>query len=73
MKNSAISGSTAAATSMTGLAQVIDMIPDNIGKVACLFGILVSGCVIAVQIYTIKKARLEIKRIEVELKKASIF
>ena len=63
MKNSLIGGSTAAATGGLGLAQIIEMIPDNIGKLACLIGIIASIFVIRTQYSIIRKTELEIKKL----------
>lgn len=69
MRNGLPSGIAGTATSMTGIAHMIEMIPDNIGRLACLIGIFVSLCVIIAQIYNIKKTRLETKKLEIEIEK----
>ena len=50
MKNAIVGGGTAAVTTTTGLAKLLNWIPDDIGKLACLVGILASFGVIVAQI-----------------------
>jgi hypothetical protein len=75
MKNAAIGGGTAATTGAVGLAKMTEMIPDDIGKIACLVGIMASTMVIIAQSIKIwldvkwaKKADLEIEKINSEMK-----
>lgn len=49
---------TATATSGTGLATILDLIPDEIGKLASLVGVILSLMLIYVHI---RKLRIEMK------------
>lgn len=56
---------TAAATTATGFASIIDLIPDNIGKLAALAGVVLTCVLIYVHL---KKGALERRKLELELK-----
>lgn len=59
-----VAGATAAATTGTGLATILEMIPNDIGKLATLVGIILS----VVLIYTHwRKGRIEYKKIQLEI------
>lgn len=59
-----VAGATAAATTGTGLATILEMIPNDIGKLATLVGIILS----IVLIYTHwRKGRIEYKKIQLEI------
>lgn len=66
---------TAAATISTGTASWLDLIPDNIGKLATLLGIILTSILIATHTYKLKRDRdLHIKKmqlLEIELVKAA--
>lgn len=61
MKNSLTGGAVAAGTGTTGLVQMMNWIPDDIGKLACLVSIIVS---IVIIVSTVSKTRLQAKEKE---------
>lgn len=67
MKNSLIGGGTAAVTTGTGLTQLLSLIPDDIGKLACLVGILASFGVILAQASNIWLTIKSAKKLEMEI------
>lgn len=59
-----VAGVVSAATTTTGLSTVFELIPDDIGKLATVIGIILS----AVLIYThLKKHRVEVRKLELEI------
>lgn len=48
---------TAAATISTGTASWLDLIPDNIGKLATLLGIILTAILIVTHTYKLKRDR----------------
>ena len=73
MKDKLINGGITATTGATGLVGMINMIPDNITKVACLVGIVGTCAVIMSTVikcmYDSKKSALEIEKLRLEIKK----
>lgn len=57
----------AASTISSGAMSMLDLIPDNIGKLATLIGIILSVVLILVHLGNIKKLRLEAKKLELEI------
>ena len=49
------------ATTSTGLGTVLEWIPDSIGKLATLIGIILSVILIRVHLASLKKVNLEIE------------
>lgn len=49
----------AVATTGTGLGTILDLIPDDIGKLATVIGILLSLVLIYVHVQTLKKISME--------------
>jgi hypothetical protein len=63
-ENTRVAGSVAAATTGTGLGTILDLIPENIGKLATLIGIVLS----LVLIYTHwRKGRIEYEKTRLEI------
>ena len=54
----------AVATTGTGLGTILNLIPDDIGKLATVIGILLSLVLIYVHIQTAKKISMEIRLLE---------
>lgn len=75
MKNSLIGGSTAAITGATGLAKMTQMIPDDIGKLACMVGIVASLVVIVTSsirtwvLYKMSEFERDMRKKEMDIKK----
>jgi len=71
VENTKIAVTTASGTAVTGLGSILDLIPDEIGKLASVVGIVLS----VVLIYTHwRKGRADVEktRLEVELLKRQI-
>ena len=54
------------ATAGTGLGSVLDLIPDDIGKLAVLVGIVLSSLLIYSHSLTVRKQRIELRRLQAE-------
>ena len=63
--NAKVAGIVASSTMGTGVGTILDLIPDDIGKLATLIGIILSS----VLIYTHwRKGRIEYKKTQLEIK-----
>lgn len=63
--NAKVAGVVASSTMGTGIGTILDLIPDDIGKLATLVGIILSS----VLIYTHwRKGRIEYKKTQLEIK-----
>ncbi len=60
-----VAATVAGGTVVSGITQVLDLIPDNIGKLATLIGIILSSVLIYIHI---RRARLERAILEKKLK-----
>ena len=69
MKDGLIGGGIATVTTGTGLNQILEVIPSDIGKLACLFGILASSGVITHQAVSIWLAVKRAKKLDIEIEK----
>jgi len=67
MKDGLIGGGIATVTTGTGLNQVLEIIPSDIGKLACLFGILASSGVITHQAVSIWLSLKSAKKLDLEI------
>jgi len=64
LQNAKIAGGVAAATTGTGLGTILDLIPDDIGKLATLVGAILA----AVLIYThLRRMQLDRRKILLEI------
>ena len=61
-----VAGAVSAATAATGVGTWIDWIPDEIGKLATLVGILLSLLLIYSHSITVRKSRIELRRMLAE-------
>jgi hypothetical protein len=61
-----LAATVSAATTSTGMATVLEWIPDDIGKLATLVGIVLSLLLIYSHSLTIRKSRIELRRMEAE-------
>lgn len=59
--NPKVAAGVAAMTTGTGAGTVLDWIPDDIGKLAVIVGIMVSIMILRVQRVTLKKEQLELQ------------
>jgi len=50
-----------AATAGTGVAKILDLIPEDIGKLAVVVSIVLSSIIIYVQLQNVRKTKLEIE------------
>lgn len=56
-----IAASVSAVTTGTGAGTILEYIPDDIGKLATLIGIILSVILIRVHLVSLKKAQIELK------------
>lgn len=61
-----IAAAVTTATAGTGLGSVLDLIPDDIGKLAVLVGIVLSSLLIYSHSLTVRKQRIELRRLQAE-------
>ena len=66
MKDTLTGGAVSAGTTGTGLAQLLGVIPDDIGKIAVLLAILVSSANLWYVIRKSQKQEIEITRMKKE-------
>lgn len=54
------------ATAGTGMGTILDLIPDDIGKLAVLVGIVLSSLLIYSHSLTVRVTRIELRRLQAE-------
>lgn len=66
LENTKVAATVATGTTASGVSSLLDIIPDDIGKLATLVGIALSMVLIY---FHIRKGRLEKKKLELEIRK----
>lgn len=61
-----VGAAVSAATAGTGVGTILDMIPDDIGKLATLVGIMLSALLIYSHSLTVRSERIKLRRLEAE-------
>lgn len=69
--NPKVAGLVGTATTGTGMGTIFDIIPDDIGKLATVVGIILSCILIRTHWTNMKKANLELEMLREEKKKRS--
>lgn len=59
LTNSKIAATVGATTATSGMGTILDLIPDNIGKLGTLVGIILSMVLIASHLMVVRKTLLE--------------
>ncbi len=70
--NPKIAAGVASVTTGTGAGTIFDLIPDDIGKLATLVGIVLSFILIRIHLVSLKKANLELKLLKEKATKSGL-
>jgi len=63
-QNPKVAASVSIMTTGTGAGTVLDWIPDDIGKLASVFGIILSAILTRMYLLSVKKLKLELEVLE---------